>query len=204
MAAEDPEVETAAALVLFTAHAHFLEFTDLAGSDELLHGRKHGVITVPMSNRQTHAFFSAELHDLVGFGQGTHEGLLDIDALHAGLDGGDNHVAMLMDVPGTDRRDVGLGLGQHDLVVGISLHATKLLGFDRKPLGIRIGDGDNLRLRDLEPDGVLAMPVIALAGMADDADGQRPLPTLGAQERGRQSQGGEGEEIAAFHVTWRT
>ena len=137
-----------------------------------------------MGNGETHALVGAQLHDFVRLSQGAYEGLLDVDSLHPGFDGGDDHVAMLMDVPGADGGDVGLGLSQHGLVVGESLHAAETLGRIRQPLGIGVGDSDNLGLRNLEPDGVFAMTIVALAGMADDADGQRTPSGLGTQQGG--------------------
>ena len=175
MPAEHPKVQSAAALVLFATDAHFLELADLTGCDELLHDIDDGVVTVAVSDGYPHALFGAQLHDLIGLGQSTHKGFLDIDSLHARFDGGDDHVAMLMDMPWADGSDVGLGLSQHDLVVGVSLHAAETLGRIRQSLGVGIGDSDDLGLRNLQPDGVLAMTEITLAGMSDDADGQGAL-----------------------------
>ena len=204
VASEHPEVETAAALILFAAHAHFLEFTNLAGGDEPLHGREDRVITIAMGDGEAHALGGAELHDLVGFGQGAHEGLLDIDAFHARLDGRDDHVAMLVDMPRADGDDVRLGLSQHGPVIRKSFHAAELLGGNCESLGVSIRHGDDLSLRNLQPHGILAMTIIALARMADDGDGQGTLSGLGTQKRGRQGQGGEGEEIAALHIIWKS
>jgi hypothetical protein len=43
------------------------------------------------------------------------------------------------------------------------------------------------------------MPVVALAGVADDSDGQRTLGALGKQERGGQGQGSGADKIATVH-----
>ena len=99
MPAEDPEIESAATLVLLPAHPDFLELADLTGGHELLHDIDDGMIAVPMRDGEPHALVGAKLHDLIGFGQSADERLLDIDALHAGFDGGDDHVPMLMDMP---------------------------------------------------------------------------------------------------------
>ena len=104
-----------------------------------------------------------------------------------------------MDMPGADRGDVRLGFGQHRPVIRKSFHATELLGGRGEALGIRIGDGHDGRLRDLQPDGVLAVAVVALTGMTDDPDGQGAVGRLGAQERGGQGHRRGGEEIATFH-----
>ena len=186
VASEHPEVEPAAALILFAAHTHFLEFTDLAGVDEPLHGRKNGVITIAMGDGEAHAFVGTQLHDLVGLSQGAHERLLDIDAFHARLHGRDDHIAMLMDVTRANRYDVWLGLSQHDPVIRKGFDASEFLSGNCESLGVSIRHSDDLSLRNLQPDGILAMPVVALAGVADDPDGQRTLGGLGAQQRGRQ------------------
>ncbi len=110
---------------------------------------------------------------------------------------------MLMNMPRADGRDVGLSLSQHSLVVGKSLHAAETLGRIRQSLGVGIGDSDDLGLRNLEPNDVFAMPVVALAGVADDPDGQRTLGALGTQESGGQGQGRGRKEMTAIHVIWR-
>ena len=189
-------------MILLSAYTDFLELPDLARFDELLHERDDGVITVAMRDGEPHALVGAKLHDLIGFGQSPDEGFLDIDALHTGFDGGDDHVPMLMDMSRADGRDIRLNLSQHDLIVGVGFHAPELLGFGRQSLGVGIRDGDDAGGWDLQPDGILAMPVVALTGMTDDAHGQRTSSPLGPQQGRRQGQGRSGEEIAAFHVTW--
>ena len=106
---------------------------------------------------------------------------------------------MLMNMTRADSCDVGLGRSEHDLVVGISFDSAETLGRIRQSLGVGIGDGDDLGLRNLKPDGVFTMPVVALAGMADDTYGQGTLGALGKQERGRQGQGCGVDKIAAVH-----
>ena len=138
-----------------------------------------------MRDGEPHAFSGAELHDLIGFSQGADEWFLDVDALHAGSDGGDDHVPMLMDMSGTDGRDVGLGLRQHDLVVGIGLHAAEPLCRVRQALGVGVRHRHDLRLGNLEPDGIFAMTIVTLAGVSDDADGQGTLGRLSRQRDDR-------------------
>jgi hypothetical protein len=104
-----------------------------------------------------------------------------------------------MDVTRADGDDVRLGLSQHSPVIRKSFHATKLLGGDRKSLGVRIRHRNDLSLRNLQPHGILAMTIIALAGVADDADGQSALGGLTTQQHGRESQSGGGDKISTFH-----
>ena len=200
VSAQDPKVQSAATLILLPAHPDFLELADLSVRDELLYGLEDGVVAIAMRDGEPHALVGAELHDLVGFGQGTDERLLDIDALHAGFDRGDDHVPMLMDMTRTDGRDVGLRLPQHDLVVGVGLHATEPLGRVRQALGVGIRDRHDLSLGELQPDGIFSMPVVTLAGVPDDPDGQGSLRRLGRQRGDGKDQGDK--EDAAFHVTW--
>ena len=201
VSAQDPEVEPAAPVVLLAAYPDFLEFADLTGRDQLLHDVDDGVIAVPMRDGEPHALFGAELHDLIGFGQGADEWFLDVDALHARFDRGDDHVPMLMDVSRADGRDIRLSLREHEFVVGVSLYAAEPLGRVRQPLGIGVRDGDDPGLGNLQPDGILTVAVVALAGMADDPDGQRTLLRLSAKQYGGQSQSGGSEEISTFHAT---
>jgi hypothetical protein len=56
--------------------------------------------------------------------------------------------------------DVRLGLGEHDLVVGIGFHASEFLGFGRQSLGVGVRDGDDAGGWYLQPDGVLAVSVV--------------------------------------------
>ena len=156
-----------------------------------------------MRNRQPYAFLGAELHDFVGLGQGPYKGFFDIDAFHARRDGGDNHSMMFMNVPRANGDNVGLSLDQHSPVVAVSPYAAQLLGCSHEAFGIGIGDGDDGGLRYLQPDGILAMPVVTLTGMADHTDGERTLGALGTQQRGGQREAGSGKEVSTMHVTWR-
>ena len=202
--AQDPEIKSAAALVLLAAHADFLEFTDLTRRDQLLHDVEDGVITVAMRDGEFHTLLRAELHHLVGFRQGADEGLLDIDALHAGGDGRHDHRVVFMDVAGADRDQVGPDLGQQGLIIREGPHPTQFPGLGRPPLRVRIGDGDHRRLRHLEPDQVFPMTIITLPRMPDDRDGQAAAGGLRAQERGGQGERGGSEEVAAMHVSGRS
>ena len=50
---------------------------------------------------------------------------------------------------------------------------------------IGVGDGDDARLRHLEPDGVKAVPVVALPRMTDDGDADGGWRRGGVEQRGR-------------------
>ena len=127
MTAEHPEIQPTPALVLLTNDPDFLKFANFTRRDQLPYHDEHRVITVTMRDGQPHAFLGAKFHDLVSFHQGTHEWLFYIDAFHACLNRGDNHVAVFVNMPGADRRDVGLGLGQHFPVVGIAWNIAQQL-----------------------------------------------------------------------------
>ena len=197
VSAQDPEVEPASPMVLLAAYAHFLELADLAGGDQLLHHVQDGMVAVPMGDGEPHALLGAEPHDLVGLGQRADERFLDIDALHARFDRGDDHVAVLMDMPRADRRDIRLGLRQHGPVVGVGLHPAEPLRRLGQTLGVGVRDGDDPGLRNLQPDGIFAMTIVALTGVPDDPDSQRKLRRLGRQ--GGERQDHSDKEDATFH-----
>ena len=88
---------------------------------------------------------------------------------------------MLVDMPRADGDNVRLDLGEHGPVISKGFDASKLLGCDRESLGVSIRHSNDLSLRNLQPHGILAMTIIALAGVTDDPDGQRTLDGLATQ-----------------------
>jgi hypothetical protein len=108
---------------------------------------------------------------------------------------------MLIHETRRNRDDVRLHRGEHLPVVGVSLVELQLLLFRRQAVCIGIREPHYLRLRDLEPHGVLPMPVVSPASMPDHGDAKFSIAwEIRAGER--QSGGGcsgDGEEKASIH-----
>ena len=116
--------------------------------------------------------------DVVLFAGGDHlvrlckraaERLFEEDA-GPGLGTGDHHVAVRVEEPVGDGDDLRLLLGQHGAVVGVGVGGLEPLRGVGSAFLVLVGHRDDLGPVVVQPDGVKAVPVVALAGPADDGD----------------------------------
>ena len=197
VAAEDPEVEGAAAGVFFAPAANFEESADGAGGDEFLAGLEGGVVAVAVGEGEFGVGLGAGGDDFVGLLRAAAEGFLHVDAAGAGLGGGEDHGEVLVDVAGADGDEVGFDLVEHGGVVGVGAVEFEFGLGGSEAFGVGIGDGDDLGLCEVLPHGVEAVAVVAATGVADDGDA---VGGGGAAGEGGEAGGeGGGEEVAAGH-----
>ena len=201
VAAEDPEVEGAAAGVFFASATDFEESADGAFGDEFLAGAEGGVVAVAVGEGEFGVGLGAGGDDFVGLLRAAAEGFFHVDATGAGLGGGEDHGEVLVDVAGADGDEVGFDLVEHGGVVGVGAVDFEF-GFGvSEAFGIGVGEGDDLGIGEVLPHGVEAVAVVAAAGVADDGDAVGGGGGWG--EGGEAGSEGGGEEVAAGHGSRR-
>jgi hypothetical protein len=83
---------------------------------------------------------------------------------------GQAHVAMLIEPPWPDGNDVGLHRIEHHPVIGKRLRRLQASRRGNKSLFIRISNGDDLALRNFQPNRVDAVTIVAFACVSNDCD----------------------------------
>jgi hypothetical protein len=84
--------------------------------------------------------------------------------------GGDDHVAMLVDPARRHGDNIEIFLVEHLAIIGIRTLRTSFLNGLRAASGMFIGHGDNFYLRDVLPNDVDTVPIVALPGSPDDSN----------------------------------
>jgi hypothetical protein len=198
VAAEDPEVEGAAAGVLLATGAGFEEAADGAVGDEFLAGLERGVVAIAVGDGEAGAAFFAGGDDFISLLGAAAEGFFDVDAAGAGAGGGEDHGVMLVDVAGTDGDEVGFDLLEHGGIGGKSLVGGKaeLLAGGVEAGSVGISDSDEAGAGEMLPHGVETVAVVAATGVADDGDA---IGGWGRAGESWEAGGGRGEELAAGH-----
>ncbi len=89
-----------------------LKYTpDPSHFDQVRNHLQHRVVPIAMSHCDFRSILLARLDDVVCFSRRPDERLFDVHAFRPGLDRGQDHVTMLVDVPRTNGNDGRANLG---------------------------------------------------------------------------------------------
>ncbi len=200
MGTEHPEIERTASIILLSTPAYFQNASDHVVCNKLLDYRKDRMPAIAVRDRDSHLVPLAGRDDLVGFGGSPAEGLFHVNARNAGRDGLEHHVAMLTNVPWGNSDNVWLHLRKHLPVVRKSPGHPQSRQRAFQPIGICIGDCDDLRPRQSLPHPIDSMAVVTASRMANDADTQSGVGSGSADRIRNTGSRSRGKKCASFHL----
>ena len=168
-----PKVLSASATITFATATDLQDPSEVSPLDHGVDRLQSRVVPVSMGDRDFRLRLLCKRYDGRSLSRSSAERLLHVDTFRSGFEGGSHHGMVLIRMTRTDGHNIRPDLHQHFSIVCRGDLGPQFFLCCRQAFGIPVGNAHDSGLRNVLPDDVEAMSVVASPRVSDHANLER-------------------------------